>query len=254
MGQAVTAAAGYHDVHLPEDPSRAVVWRAIAEHLPAVGPVVTRTCWRSAPDTAAGSTPSQAARRVAVDVWPEIARHAGAGVEACVLDLADRSRAALRTAASTSCCVERARALRAGCGRRLDGRGRPRAASWRAADRRCSRTSATPTASTSTTTPTGPSSRTCRSRICCDRSGLGVERRASRASCPYSMRGSRVPVPSWLVRAYLQSPIKPKAGPDARRGAERAERRSYARRRRPSASCFPPTTKSSTSGPRSRTS
>ena len=25
--------AGYHDVHLPEDPARAVVWRVIAEYL-----------------------------------------------------------------------------------------------------------------------------------------------------------------------------------------------------------------------------
>ena len=29
---------------------------------------------------------------------------------------------------------------------------------------------------------------------------------------PYSMRGSRVPVSFWLVKAYLNSPIKPKAG------------------------------------------
>jgi SAM-dependent methyltransferase len=29
---------------------------------------------------------------------------------------------------------------------------------------------------------------------------------------PYSMRGSRVPVMPWLVRAYLRSPIRPRAG------------------------------------------
>jgi hypothetical protein len=29
---------------------------------------------------------------------------------------------------------------------------------------------------------------------------------------PYSMRGSRLPIQRWLVRAYLQSPFKPMAG------------------------------------------
>ena len=29
----MTSGAGYHDVHLPEDPARAVVWRVIAEYL-----------------------------------------------------------------------------------------------------------------------------------------------------------------------------------------------------------------------------
>ena len=29
---------------------------------------------------------------------------------------------------------------------------------------------------------------------------------------PYSMRESRLPVTPWLVRAYLRSPIKPRAG------------------------------------------
>jgi hypothetical protein len=29
---------------------------------------------------------------------------------------------------------------------------------------------------------------------------------------PYSMRGSRLPIRPWTVRAYLRSPIKPMAG------------------------------------------
>jgi len=29
---------------------------------------------------------------------------------------------------------------------------------------------------------------------------------------PYSMRGTRIPIRPWIVRAYLRSPLKPMAG------------------------------------------
>ena len=79
------AAIGYHDVHLPEDPARAMVWAVIADYLrpwvPAGAHVLEigagYCCWINS---------VQAARRVAVDSWADMPRHAAAGVEAVVLD------------------------------------------------------------------------------------------------------------------------------------------------------------------------
>src|SRR4051812_1588765 len=79
------ASVAYHDVHLREDPARAIVWPVIADYLrPWVPPDAHvleigagYCCWINA---VAGR------RRVAVDTWPEIRRHAAPGVEAVVVD------------------------------------------------------------------------------------------------------------------------------------------------------------------------
>ena len=41
---------------------------------------------------------------------------------------------------------------------------------------------------------------------------------------PYSMQGTRVPITTWLVKAYLLSPVKPAGRPDARYCSERAQK------------------------------
>jgi hypothetical protein len=41
--------------------------------------------------------------------------------------------------------------------------------------------------------------------------GFAIEQVAPRF-LPYTMRGARIPIRRWLVRAYLHSPIKPMAG------------------------------------------
>jgi hypothetical protein len=41
--------------------------------------------------------------------------------------------------------------------------------------------------------------------------GFNIEKVQPRFA-PYSMQGTRVPLTSWLVKAYLLSPIKPAAG------------------------------------------
>ena len=91
------AVTDYHTAHLPEDPARAIVWRVVAEHL--------------APWVRAGARVLEigagycdwinhvvAARRVAVDIWPEVARYATDGVESLVLDVS-RDLSTLGTAA-----------------------------------------------------------------------------------------------------------------------------------------------------------
>jgi SAM-dependent methyltransferase len=205
----VTAASSYHDVHLPEDPSRALVWRAIADHLRSFVPREATVleigagycCWINA---------VQASRRIAVDAWPEIARHVGAGVEACVLDLAaglapfaDGSIDVVLASnvlehfepdAVVSLIDEVVRVLRPG-GRLIVVQPNFRYAYREYFDDYTHRSTFTHVSLPNLL----------RSR------GLGVEDVRPRF-LPYSMRGSRVPVSFWLVKAYLNSPIKPKAG------------------------------------------
>jgi cyclopropane fatty-acyl-phospholipid synthase-like methyltransferase len=75
----------YHAVHLTADPARAVVWRVVAAHLSAWIPAGAHVL-----EIGAGYCDwinhVTAVRRVAVDVWPDMARHAAAGVETVTLD------------------------------------------------------------------------------------------------------------------------------------------------------------------------
>jgi SAM-dependent methyltransferase len=78
--------SGYHEAHLTPDPSRRIVWEAVARHLaryvPADGAVL---------EIGAGYCDwinhVRAARRVAVDIWPELPAFAAPGVEPVVLDV-----------------------------------------------------------------------------------------------------------------------------------------------------------------------
>ena len=78
--------SSYHAAHLIEDSSRTIVWQVIADHLspwiPAHADVL---------EIGAGYchwiNHVRAARRVAVDIWPELPAHAAPGVETVVLDV-----------------------------------------------------------------------------------------------------------------------------------------------------------------------
>ena len=84
--QSAHPAGSYHAVHLTEDPARALVWQIVADHLARWIPPDAHVleigagycCWINA---------VKAKRRVAVDIWPEMPRHAAAGVEPLSLDL-----------------------------------------------------------------------------------------------------------------------------------------------------------------------
>lgn len=77
----------YHTAHLTADPSRRIVWQAVAEHLASYVPPQSAVL-----EIGAGYcdwiNQVRAARRVAVDIWPELPACAAPGVEAVVLDIA----------------------------------------------------------------------------------------------------------------------------------------------------------------------
>ena len=88
---AARAAGDYHSVHLTEDPARAVVWRAVADHLSGWIAPDARVlelgagycCWINA---------VRAGRKVAVDSWPGFADYAARDVQAVVMDAANGLR------------------------------------------------------------------------------------------------------------------------------------------------------------------
>jgi SAM-dependent methyltransferase len=202
-------ATGYHDVHLPEDPARAMVWTVIAEYLrpwvPARAQVLEigagYCCWINA---------VQAERRVAVDSWDDMPRHAGPGVEAVVLDvstgltrfpdgsfdviLASNVIEHFEPDAAAGVVSEIGRLLREN-GRALVIQPNFRYAYRHYFDDYTHRSTFTHVSLANLI----------RSK------GLRVQRVEPRF-LPYSMRDSRLPVKPWLVRAYLRSPIRPFAG------------------------------------------
>jgi len=203
------SAAGYHDVHLPPDPAREVVWTVIAEYVRRWVPKDARVleigagycCWINA---------LSGTRRVAVDAWPEVARHAAPGVEAVVLDLstgltqfADESFDLVLASnviehfepdAAASLIAETVRLLRRG-GRVIVMQPNFRYAYRHYFDDYTHRSTFTHVSLANLL----------RSK------GLRMLRVEPRF-LPYSMRESRLTVKPWLVRAYLRSPIRPLAG------------------------------------------
>jgi SAM-dependent methyltransferase len=201
--------AGYHEVHLPEDPGRAVVWQVIAEYVAGWVPRDARIleigagycCWINA---------SSGLRRVAVDAWPGVAEHAAPGVEAEVLDLttglsrfdagsfdvvlASNVIEHFEPDAAATLVTDVVRLLRRG-GRLIVIQPNFRYAYRYYFDDYTHRSAFTHVSLANLL----------RSK------GLRVLRVEPRF-LPYSMRGSRVPVMRWLVRAYLRSPIRPRAG------------------------------------------
>jgi SAM-dependent methyltransferase len=201
--------SGYHAAHLPEDPARPIVWKVVAEHLarwmPRDGDVL---------EIGAGYCDwinnVAAARRVAVDIWPGIARHAAAGVETKVLDAA-KELAGLGTSSfdavlasnilehfepgvAISVVEDIARLLKPG-GRFLIVQPNFRHAARHYFDDYTHRS-----VFTDVSLPNLLRAH-----------GFRIDHVQPRF-LPYSMRGSRLPIRSWTVRAYLRSPIKPMAG------------------------------------------
>src|SRR5262245_43403558 len=203
------AVTGYHATHLPEDPARAVVWKVVADHLsgwvPRGGHVL---------EVGAGYCDwinnVAAARRVAVDVWPEVRRFAAPGVEALVLD-ASRDLRTLGAAAFdtvlasnilehfepgvTASVVDDINALLKPGGRLVIIQPNFRHASRQYFDDYTHRS-----VFTDVSLPNLLRAH-----------GYRIDRVEPRF-LPYSMRGSKLPIRPWTIRAYLRSPFKPMAG------------------------------------------
>ena len=201
--------SGYHVAHLPEHPARALVWRVVAEHLavwvPRDGHVL---------EIGAGYCDwinnVVAARRVAVDMWPETARYAADGVEARILDvarelstfgpaafdavLASNILEHFEPAVATTVIDDIGRLLRPG-GRLIVVQPNFRYAAREYFDDYTHRS-----VFTDVSLPNLLRAH-----------GFRIEHVQARF-LPYSMRNSRLPIRAWTVRAYLRSPIKPRAG------------------------------------------
>ena len=200
---------GYHDAHLPEDPARAVVWSAVADHLsPRVPPGAAVL------EIGAGYCDwinnVRAARRVAVDIWTDFPRFARNGVQPVVMDistglpslgagsfdvvLASNVLEHFVPEVAASVASDVLTVLRPG-GRLIVIQPNFAYASRQYFDDYTHRS-----IFTHVSLPAMLRSR-----------GFAVEQVSPRF-LPYSMRGARVPIRRWLVRAYLHSPIKPMAG------------------------------------------
>ena len=196
----------YHRVHLTHDPVRALVWNVVANHLQEWVPPQAHVLEIGA-GYCAWINAVKGARRVAVDIWPDIVQYAGAGVEPMVLDL----RTGLRALGQSSFDVvlasnvlehfepDAAADVVAGVADILRPNGRfiviqPnfRYAWKQYFDDYTHRSIFTHVSLAALL----------RSR------GFEIDRLEPRF-LPYSMRNSRLPIASWLVRAYLASPLKP---------------------------------------------
>ena len=198
----------YHAVHLTEEPARALVWQEIAAYLAGHVPPQSHVleigagycCWINA---------VRAARRVAIDVWPDMPRHAATGVEPLVMDAASLS--ALGDAqfdvvlasnvlehfvpdAAATLTSDVHRLLRPG-GRFIIVQPNFRYAYRSYFDDYTHR-------SVFTDVSLANLLRTRGFRVV----------RVMPKFMPYSMRNTRLPIARWAIRAYLRSPVKPFAG------------------------------------------
>jgi len=206
MADAVT---GYHTAHLPEDPARAVVWKVVADHLSEWVPAGARVLEIGA-GYCAWINNVVAARRVAVDIWPDVVRHANDGVEALVLD-ASRDLPTLGGAAfdvvlasnilehfepgvAASVVDDVGRMLKPG-GRFIIIQPNFRYAAKHYFDDYTHRS-----VFTDVSLPNLLRAH-----------GFAIDRVDPRF-LPYSMRGTKLPIRPWTVRAYLRSPFRPMAG------------------------------------------
>jgi SAM-dependent methyltransferase len=219
----------YHAVHLPEHPARAMVWRVVAEHLSRWVPTDAHVL-----EIGAGYchwiNAVRGARRVAVDVWPELPRHAAPGVEAVVADVTKdlRGLAGRTTARGTGSASPQGQASPAArpfdtvLASNLLEHFEPAVSSAIVAD------VAAVLRSGGRFIIVQPNFRyayreyfddyTHRS-IFTDVSlpnllrshGFEIELVAPKF-LPYSMREARMPIAPWLIKLYLHSPFKPRAG------------------------------------------
>ena len=198
----------YHEVHLPEHPSRGEIWRAIAAHLAgwipqgaAVVEIGAGYCaWINA---------VRAARRVAVDLWADLPRHAAPGVEPIVLDatalreiglaqfdvvLASNLLEHFDTDTAAAIAGQVRDVLRPG------GRFIVIQPNFRHAYRQYFDDFTHRSVFTDVSLPNMLRAQ-----------GFTMEH-VQPKFLPYSMRGVQMRVPAWVVRAYLASPVKPGAG------------------------------------------
>lgn len=199
----------YHAAHLVADPRRAGIWQVLAVHLaPYIGP--TAHVLELGAGYCDWINNVSAARRVAVDVWPELPAHAAPGVEPMVLDisgglrsLGDASFDAVLASnllehfapdAAADVVREVARLLRPG-GRFIVIQPNFRYAWRRYFDDYTHRSIFTDVSLPALLRAHG-------FRV------VDVKPKF----IPYSMQGVSIPIPRWLVKAYLMSPVKPAAG------------------------------------------
>ena len=200
---------GYHAAHLPEDPARAVVWKVVAGHLARWVPPNAHVL-----EVGAGYCEwinnVSAARRVALDVWPEFTRYVGSGVEPVVADASKDLRslgAATFDVVLASNVLEHfapdvaanviediASLLKA------DGRLIIIQPNFRYASRHYFDDYTHRAVFTDVSLPNLLKAH-----------GFAIDV-VKPKFLPYSMRNSRLPISAWAVRAYLASPFKPFAG------------------------------------------
>lgn len=201
--------AGYHDVHLPEHPARQEVWRVLAEYLSRWVPADAHVL-----EIGAGHchwiNAVRAARRVAVDTWPGLTQLAAPGVEARVMDasrelptfpaahfdvvLASNVLEHFEPDTAANVIGDIHTILRPG-GRLLIVQPNFRYAYRSYFDDYTHRS-----VFTDVSLPNLLRSR-----------GFRIEL-VEPKFLPYSMRDAHGTIPPWLVRAYLASPVKPRAG------------------------------------------
>jgi SAM-dependent methyltransferase len=201
--------SGYHDVHLREHPAREGVWQAIATYLAPWIPESARVV-----EIGAGHchwiNAVRASERIAVDLWEDLPDHAATGVQTRILDAAT----GLRTlgqgcfdAALASNVLEHfepdVAARIAGDVRDLlrpGGRLIIIQPNFRYAFRSYFDDYTHRSVFTEVSLPNLLRAH-----------GFTIEQ-VEKKFLPYSMRDLRSAVPAWMVRAYLRSPIKPRAG------------------------------------------
>ena len=201
--------AGYHDVHLQEHPARRQIWQVIADHLAHWIPPGAHVL-----EVGAGHchwiNAVRAARRVAVDAWPQFVDFAAPGVEARVMDAA-RELPTMPAGNfdvilasnvlehfdpdTTAVVVGHMHTLLKTGGRLIIVQPNFRYAYRSYFDDYTHRS-----VFTDVSLPTLLRTR-----------GFGITL-VQPKFLPYSMRGVPGKVPPWLVRAYLGSPVKPRAG------------------------------------------
>ena len=199
----------YHQAHLVDDPRRATIWKAIAQHLSTNVPAEADVL-----ELGAGYchwiNHVQAKRRVAVDVWNELPARTAPGVEPLVFDIADGLTPLAEASfdvvlasnllehfapdAAAKVVESIARVLRP-CGRLILIQPNFRHA-WRSYFDDYTHRSVF----TDVSLPALLRAR-----------GFNILKVEPRF-LPYSMQGTRLPVTGWLVKAYLLSPLKPAAG------------------------------------------
>ena len=199
----------YHGAHFTEHPARAAVWRAVARYLAPYVPAGADVLELGAA-YCHWINHVEAGRRVAADIWPDVRRHAGPGVEARVMDaardLASFGEAAFDVVLASNFlehfAPDAAADVVAGVMRLLRPGGRviliqPNFRyAWRSYFDDYTHRAVFSDASLPALLRAH---------------GFTIERVEPRF-LPYSMQGARLPITGWLVSAYLRSPFRPAAG------------------------------------------